>query len=290
MPAVTVVVATRDRRPELLRTLRELADIPERPPVIVVDNASSDGTTDAVRAAHPSVQVVRLDRNLGAAARTAGVRLARTRYVAFADDDSWWAPGSLARAADVLDAHPRMGLLAATTLVGEQQEPDPVTAQLAAAPLGTEPDLPGPSVLGFLACAAVVRRDAYLAVGGFEELLLISGEESLLAVDLAAAGWGLAYVADVVAHHHPSVRRSPRRAHRILSRRNELLVAWLRLPARDALRDVAHLLRAACGDAEQREVLRRLLLVLPAATRKRRALPPHVLTAVRRLAETGAAG
>lgn len=290
MADVTVVVATRDRREELLRTLRELARLPERLPVIVVDNASSDGTADAVRAQHPSVEVVRLDRNLGAAGRTQGVRRARTRYVAFADDDSWWAPGALARAAAVLDAHPRLALLAATTLVGEQERLDPVTAQLAAAPLGTEPDLPGPSVLGFLACSAVVRRDAYLQVGGFEELLLISCEESLLAVDLAAAGWGLAYVADVVAHHHPSVHRGPRRAQRVLSRRNELLVAWLRLPVRDALRATATVLRASAADAEQREVLARLLRALPAAVGKRRLLPPHVRTAMRQLADSGAAG
>ena len=38
-------------------------------------------------------------------------------YVAFAEDDSWYAPGALGRAADLLDAHPEIALLQAHVLV-----------------------------------------------------------------------------------------------------------------------------------------------------------------------------
>src|SRR5690242_13845141 len=96
--AVTVVVATRDRRTELSRTLGHLARLPERPEVIVVDNASRDGTARLVRDEHPRVRLLRLSRNMGASARSAGVLAATTPHVAFSDDDSWWAPGSLAAA------------------------------------------------------------------------------------------------------------------------------------------------------------------------------------------------
>jgi hypothetical protein len=43
---------------------------------------------------------------------------------------------------------------------------------------GAAPDLPGPSVLGFLACSAIVRRSAFLDVGGFDDILFFVGEES----------------------------------------------------------------------------------------------------------------
>ena len=69
----TVVMITRDRRENVLASLDRLLGLPERPPVVVVDNASTDGTADAVRRRHPSVDVVALPRNLGAAARTVGV-------------------------------------------------------------------------------------------------------------------------------------------------------------------------------------------------------------------------
>ena len=94
-PTSTVVVASQNRREELLTTLPR-----HEAPVVLVDNASTDGTAEAVRAAHPEVTVIALDRNVGARARTVGVRRAGTPFVAFADDDSWWAPGDLARAVD----------------------------------------------------------------------------------------------------------------------------------------------------------------------------------------------
>jgi GT2 family glycosyltransferase len=75
---VGVVIATRDRAPDLLRTLRRLRALPERPEVAVVDNASGDGTADLVRRHAPWARVVALDRNLGAAARTHGARALAT--------------------------------------------------------------------------------------------------------------------------------------------------------------------------------------------------------------------
>lgn len=49
----------------------------------------------------------------------------------------------------------------------------------------------------------VLRREAFRQVGGFAERLGTYGEEALLAMDLVAAGWHLAYVEQVVAHHLP---------------------------------------------------------------------------------------
>ncbi len=104
---VSVVIATRNRRARVIETLRRLVELPEEPAVIVVDDASWDGTSPAVRGAFPHVTVVRLSHNRGAAARNVGVRHAATPYVAFADDDSWWAPGALRAAASCFEAHPR---------------------------------------------------------------------------------------------------------------------------------------------------------------------------------------
>ncbi len=160
--AVTIVVVTRDRAQTLRETLPRHAPYP----VVVVDNGSADETVAVARAA--GVQVVALGRNAGAAGRTAGVRLATTPYVAFADDDSWWAPDALKRAAAVLDAHPRLAVLAATVLVGPDERLDPVCREMAASPLA--PAAAGPAVLGFVACGAVVRKEAYLEIGGTQTL------------------------------------------------------------------------------------------------------------------------
>jgi GT2 family glycosyltransferase len=281
---VGVVIATRDRRDSLLRTLGQLRALEERPPVVVVDNGSTDGTPDAVRTADAGVEVVALGRNRGAAARNVGLERLDCAYVAFSDDDSWWAPGALERAVEVLDAHPRLAVVAARVLVGDGAREDPVCAQMAGSPLGRRPGAPGPAVLGFVACGAVVRREAMLAVGGFDERYGIGGEETPLALELASAGWELAYVEGVVAHHHPSTGPRPSRVARQI--RNELWSAWLRRPAPAALLVTLHVVRASLG--RPGDLARGLAQALAGATwvaRERRLLPASVERSVRLLSD-----
>nr|WP_228974806.1 glycosyltransferase [Streptomyces sp. DH12] len=272
---------THNRRDQLLRSLDRLAALPEEPPVIVVDNASTDGTPQAVAAHHPRTVVLAPGRNLGAPGRTLGVRRARTPYVAFSDDDSWWEPGSLRRAADILDRHERLGLIATRIHVGPDAEPDPLNDVLASSPLDPAGDLPGPQVLGFLACAAVARRQAFLEAGGYHPLLFLGGEETLLAYDLAARGWGVCHCPDVVAVHSPTGGVRPGRP--AVQLRNAALTSWLRRPLPVALRHTRELVRAARRDPDARAALRQMFRRLPTALRERRPLPPAVEAAARRL-------
>ncbi|MEU7060987.1 glycosyltransferase [Streptomyces sp. NPDC046197] len=284
--SVGVVVATRNRSARLAVTLRHLLALPERPEVVVADNDSTDDTRARLAREFPQVRVLALPSNRGAPARTHGVRALDTPYVAFSDDDSWWAPGALARAAGLFDAHPRLGLLAARTLVGPGQEPDALNKVLADSPLGPATDLPGTQVLGFLACASVARRSAYLDAGGFHPLLFFGAEETLLAYDLAARGWGVTHCPDVVAHHHPDP--APRTGRPAVVRRNALLTAWLRRPLSQALARTRDLTAEARRDPHARRALRETLARLPGALRARRPLPPHVERAARLLdADTG---
>jgi GT2 family glycosyltransferase len=247
---------------------------------VVVDNASSDATSAVARGA--GAEVVRLQANLGAGARTIGVRETPAPYVALCDDDSWWAPGSLARAADLLDAHPRLAVVAARVLVEPGRGEDPVCTAMADSPLPPAPDLPGRPVLGFVACGAVVRRSAFLEVGGFDSRYGIGGEEELLALDLAAAGWGLAYVPEVVAHHRPSPVRDPA-ARRRRQLRNALWSAWLRRRLGGTAPATLRALRAAGWDRAARAGVLDALRSLPWVLRERRAVPAHVERAARLL-------
>jgi GT2 family glycosyltransferase len=267
---------SRDRREDLLTTLPR-----HEAPVVLVDNGSTDGTVDAVRAALPEVTVLPLAENVGARARTIGAGHAGTEFVAFADDDSWWAPGDLARAAGVMRTHPRLAVLNARVLVGPEERLDPLCPVLAASPLGTPPHLPGPRLLGFIGCAAMVRLDAFLAVGGFDPVVRFPGEEERLSLDLAAAGWDIAYVDSVTVHHHPSTRRHDRAARRAAISRSKVLTAVMRLPVRDVARTVAAAVRTG---APERRGLRRALPDLPAALRRRRVVPGSVLADLRLLA------
>src|SRR5262249_7976598 len=151
--------------------------------------------------------------------RNLGVLNATAPYIALCDDDTWWHPGALRRAADLMDQHPHLAILTARVLVGPARQEDPACQLMSQSPLEPEPGMPGPSLLGFLAGASVVRRSAFLEAGGFPTRVLIGGEEQCLAVDLAARGWWLCYLRELIVYHYPSSRRDApaRRANEIRS-------------------------------------------------------------------------
>lgn len=281
-PRISVVVITRNRRNEVLGGLARLKRLPEDPEVIVVDNGSTDGTPQAIRQLFPDVRLIGLTQNLGAAGRNVGVREARSPYVAFADDDSGWDPGALGRAAELLDEHTGVGLIAARLVVGEERREDPVNEAMRASPLDRAAGLPGTPVLGFLACAAVVRREAFLEAGGFEERFVVGGEEELLALDMAALGWQLVYVEDIVAFHLPSLQRDSK-VRRRRTVRNALWTTWLRRRGAGVALGTRHALRGALGEAQGWEGTLLALGGLPWVIRKRRRLPPRVELERRRL-------
>lgn len=230
---VTTVVMTRNRREQLLRSVGRHDE-----PVVVVDNGSDDGSVEAVRDAYPWVNVIALDHNVGTVARNLGVEAAMTPYVAFADDDSWWHPGSLERAADLFDAYPRIGLLAACVMIQPGSRRDPFCDELAASPLPIEHEVPGVPILGFMACAVVVRREAFLAVGGFDAVLEFLGEEERVALGLADAGWSLQYVPELMVSHQPEVTGRAPRARARRAARNDVLTAMMCRPPGEVLRRV----------------------------------------------------
>jgi N-acetylglucosaminyl-diphospho-decaprenol L-rhamnosyltransferase len=282
-PRVAIVVASRNRRDVLLQTLPRHLALPERPQVVLVDDASTDGTGDAVAAALPEVTVIRLERSRGGAARNAGLDAVDAPYVALCDDDSWWTPGALRRAADMLDRHPRLALINGHVLVGDDGHVDPVCEEMARSPLAALHGQPGHPLLSFLACAVVLRRSAVLDAGGFLERLHIGGEEELLGWDLAAAGWTLSYVPEIVARHDPPPNDG-RPGRREIGLRNLLWTTWLRRPLRPALARTVHQLRRSPPDRHTLRGALRALAGVPWIVRERRTSPPHV-ERMRRLLE-----
>lgn len=277
-PRVTAVVLTYRRADELARTLARLTALRDRPAIVVVDNGSDDATAALVRERFAHVTLVHAPGNVGASGRNLGVAVARTRHVAFCDDDTWWAPGSIAEAANLLDAYPHVAAVTARVLVGAEEREDPTCKLMADSPLDASVALPGRPILGLLAGATAFRRDAYLRAGGYHPRYFLGGEEALLALDLYRAGAWLVYAPQLTVHHYPSTQRDAR-ARRSVSTRNDVWTAWLRWPAGAAF---AHTVRMLPRLRRERGILP-ALAGLPWILRERRAIPPHVERMRRRL-------
>ena len=183
---VTVVIITRNRRAELGRTLGKLAELPEHPAVIVVDNGSDDGTAAHVRWDHPDVQLIAARSNLGAVGRNLALRRVTTPYAAFCDDDTWWEPGALTLAADALDAHPDVASVTARIVV----EPDGTATPLwLVGPIAVSPERRGEGI------ARAMLRRALSAIDGTGIPAVLIGDPEYygpfgFAAD-ATSGWSL---------------------------------------------------------------------------------------------------
>jgi GT2 family glycosyltransferase len=283
------VIASRNRAPELATTIDRLLNTTECP-IVAVDNGSEDDSVALIRRFADNfpdrVTAIELKSNRGVLARNVGVAACRTPNVAFCDDDSWWAPTATGIAERIFDRHPTVGLLAARTIVMPEHRDDPMAAVLANSVLGRRPDLPGPSIMGFMTCAVIVRKSAFVEAGGFSELLFFYGEEQLLAMDLAARGWQLCYCRELTAYHQPSTVRGNPTSRNARELRNAVLTAWLRRPLKPCLKATGKLLTAAVRDAEYARGAMEALMRVRAVMNLREPLPPEVERAVT-LVESG---
>lgn len=85
--------------------------------VIVIDNASDDGSAEAVRSAFPHVRLIVNEKNLGfAAAVNQGLRLSRARHVLLLNPDMRLAPGGLEKIIKYLDANPGVAVMSGKLL------------------------------------------------------------------------------------------------------------------------------------------------------------------------------
>ncbi|HZZ64926.1 MAG TPA: glycosyltransferase [Candidatus Baltobacteraceae bacterium] len=264
-----IVIATHNRAGVLKQTLQRLYELPERPRLYVVDNASTDDTDRVWRPFGNRVEFIKLRRNIGAAARTIGARKADTPFIAFCDDDCFWTEGSLQCGIDRLSAHPEVAVLNARVLVGAARKDDPACQAMRA---GRLPGAPGVPIVYFMAGACIMRRDAFLGAGGYHVRYFIGAEESLLALDLAARGWQLWYCEDIVVLHTPSsLNRDPDTRRRLVLR-NRLWTLLLRRSAASAMRTIAQYASKSFKDQVVRAALAEAIAGLPWILRERRCI------------------
>lgn len=175
-PQPSVIILTFDRRDALARTLRELAN-QGLTDVTVVDNASTDTTRDMLASDFPHVRTIALPRNVGVTGYNIGVRQTTGDYVLILDDDSWPDKGVVPQAVDFLAANTRTAAVALLP-----RHPASFADEWKFAPKVCRGYWP---VMG---CGNLVRREAWLKVGGYEELFFLYRNDTDLALKLLASG------------------------------------------------------------------------------------------------------
>ena len=112
MPKVSVIIPTHNRLPMLKEAVRSvLAQDFEDFELIVVDDGSTDGTSEEMKQFGGRVKVIEHEENLGvSAARNRGALHAKGKYIAFLDSDDMWVKGKLKIQVAFLDDNPHYPL------------------------------------------------------------------------------------------------------------------------------------------------------------------------------------
>lgn len=169
-PLVSIIIPTYNRRHCLGRAIDSVLNQDHGSvEIIVVDDASPDGTADWVAEAYPQVRLIRNPVNRGvAAARNAGLAAGRGEFIAFLDDDDWWDASFLRRQLDLLASRADAVLSYCNFTSVAEDGTSPVLGNARA--LGPDPvgdflmGNPIPSLT-----LALMRREAVQDAGGFRE-------------------------------------------------------------------------------------------------------------------------
>jgi GT2 family glycosyltransferase/peptidoglycan/LPS O-acetylase OafA/YrhL len=194
----------------VLESLQRQTVEPRR--IVVVDNASDDGSLDGLEERFPSVQLVRSTENLGfAAANNLAVRLCDDcEFVALLNPDAFPEPQWLETLLAAAAAHPDCAAFGSRLVLAHDEgvldgtgDNYHVSGLAWRRDQGAPADLERPEAETFSACAAAAlyRRDVFLAVGGFDESFFCYYEDTDLAFRLRLAGHRCLYVPGAVARH-----------------------------------------------------------------------------------------
>jgi GT2 family glycosyltransferase len=219
LPLVTVVVVTWQQRELVLDCLESVAAQTLACRVLVVDNASTDGTAEAVRSRFPEAELVVLPENCGFAGGVdEAVRRVTTRFVALLNNDAVADPGWLAASVRALEDPTVAAVTSKLLLAGRGGTVNNVGVVLLDTGYGADRGLGEPDdgrfdqaveVFGFSGGAAVLRTLAVRAVGGFASDWFMYYEDTDLSWRLRLAGWRIVYEPGAVVRHRHAASSDP---------------------------------------------------------------------------------
>jgi hypothetical protein len=180
--------------------------------VIVVDNASTDGTATVIRQLFPEVKLISNQQNLGpSVGRNMAIRISCNKYIAFIDSDAMITPDWSKNCVAALESNKSAGICASTIyslrakrivnfpagmldILGIAKNFDNNEANKGG-------NIPPYQVFWAHGCATMIRRDVLSKIGGFDERIFIYGDDVDLSWRALNLGYVTIYEPTAIAYH-----------------------------------------------------------------------------------------
>lgn len=214
-PLVTVNILSFNRKDELRNTLTKVYEQDYKNiEVIVVDNASSDGSSEMVKNEFPEVHLIQLEKNIGIAGWNEGFKVAKGEYVLVLDDDSYPKEKTLLKVSIKLFTEKTTAVLAYKIWNTQKQI--------------FENDIFLDSISPhFVGCGAMIKKESFDHTGMFSDFLFIYEHERDFTIKLYDKGYNIEYVPELtIIHNASAVHRSIKRRNYYFTR-NYLIILFL---------------------------------------------------------------
>ena len=221
LPSASIVITTRNRRDEVRTAIESAVNQTVHPQVIVIDDGSTDGTSEMVRARFPHVEVIQHATSRGyIARRNEGARTAVNHVIVSIDDDAAFSSPRVVEQALAAFASERVGAVTIPYIDVRRNQrvrqavQDPKHLYVVDSYVGT---------------AHAVRRDVFVELGGYREDLVHQGEEMDFCLRLLDAGYVVGQANADPIHHFESLKRDLGRMD-YYGARNAVIFAWRNVP------------------------------------------------------------
>ncbi len=232
-PLVTVNILSYNRKDELRNTLTKVYEQDYKYiEVIVVDNASNDGSREMVEKEFPNVNLIKLEKNIGIVGWNIGFKAAKGEYVLVLDDDSYPKVNNLIRYSVLeFDKDKLLGVIAFK--IWNQRR------QVFENEKFSEDRCPH-----FVGCGAMIKKQVFFEVGGFNELLFLYEHERDFTLRLYDKGYHINYQPNLNIIHISSFLNRTDKRRKYYFTRNYLIILFLNFYFR---KSIFRIVRIALG-------------------------------------------
>ena len=191
-PLVTVNILSWNRKDDLHESLIELKKTTyPNIELIVVDNASTDGSPKMVETEFPYVKLIKMPENIGIAGWNTGFKEANGQYIVVLDDDSYPAPDAIELMVEEFEkADKDVGIIAFQVRSAEDDK-------------CLTSDWPN-QMITFWGCGAGIKKDLINRIGGYEPKFFLYMNEKEFSIRALKNGFKTIYCKDIIAYHKSS--------------------------------------------------------------------------------------
>ena len=191
-PLVTITILSYNRKKELENNLQKVYDQDYKNiEVVVVDNASTDGSPEMVLNNFPGVEVIQLEYNIGIAGWNYGFEKARGDYILVLDDDSYPSNNAISKGLQFVEDNHSLGILAYNVFNLRLNRSETNIYNT-------------PPVNSFIGCGALIKKEILKCTGFFDENYFIYYNEIDLSIRVYNCGYSIKYAHDLVIYHNQS--------------------------------------------------------------------------------------